>query len=201
MTTRELLVATHNHGKLREIRQLLSDMDIGVTSLKDYEGMPVLVEDGETFADNALKKALTIARHTHKLVLGEDSGLEVAALGNQPGVYSARFAGDRATDEENNAKLLQMLEGVPTARRQARYWCFAVLAQEDQVLGVVSGSCDGVITEEYRGRNGFGYDPLFLIPQHQKTFGELDPSVKAQISHRARALAQVKEILRARLDS
>jgi XTP/dITP diphosphohydrolase len=193
---KELLVATKNQGKLREIRELLADMDIRVTSLKDYEGMPTIVEDGKTFEDNALKKALTIARRTHQLVLGEDSGIEVAALGNQPGVYSARFAGDQATDQDNNAKLLKMLQGVPLAQRQARYRCFAALAKGDKVLGVVNGICDGVITEDYRGTNGFGYDPLFLIPQYQKTFGELDPSIKAQISHRARALVQVKQLLR-----
>ncbi len=192
----ELIIATTNAGKLREIRELLKDLDVEITSLSDYPDAPKVEEDGKNFAQNALKKAATIALYTKKLTLGEDSGLEVKALGNRPGIYSARFAGNGATDKKNNAKLLRELRGVPLKKRQARYRCFAALVDGRRVIDVVSGSCAGVIALKGKGKNGFGYDPLFLIPRYNKTFGELDPAVKAQISHRARALRKVKNVLK-----
>ncbi|MCK5580288.1 MAG: XTP/dITP diphosphatase [Candidatus Omnitrophica bacterium] len=192
---KELLVATANKGKLREIRNLLKDFDFKITSLADYSGMPEIIEDGKTFRQNAIKKALTIAQHTGKFVMGEDSGLEVEALGNRPGVYSARFAGEHADDKKNNAKLLRSLRGVPLAERQARYQCFVAIAENDKVVGVVSGRCGGLIAERLRGENGFGYDPLFLVPRYNKTFGELDPAIKSRISHRSRALKKTRKIL------
>ena len=191
----ELVVATQNQGKMREIRDLLKEFDLKITSIADYPDAPEIIEDGETFADNAVKKAVALARHTGKLAMGEDSGLEVTALDNRPGVYSARFAGEEATDETNNAKLLELLKDVPASRRQARYRCCAALVQGDKTLTMVEGSCSGLITTEARGTNGFGYDPLFLIEEHDKTFGELDLSVKAQMSHRARAMDKVKAFL------
>lgn len=191
----ELIIATTNQGKLQEIRELLKDLDVNITSLSDYPDAPKVEEDGKNFAQNALKKAATIALYTKKLTLGEDSGLEVKALGNKPGIYSARFAGNGATDKKNNAKLLRELRGVPLKKRQARYRCFAAIVDGKGVIDVVSGSCAGVIALKGKGKNGFGYDPLFLIPRYNKTFGELDPAVKAQISHRARALRKVKTIL------
>jgi XTP/dITP diphosphohydrolase len=191
----ELLIATRNQGKMREIRDFLADLDIRITSLEDYNGLPKIVEDGTTFRDNAIKKAAVIARHTGKLTMGEDSGLEVKALGNKPGVYSARFAGAGATDGNNNAKLLRLLKGVPSKKRQARYRCCAALADAKGVIAVWEGSCSGLITTSHRGRNGFGYDPLFLIPRYQQTFGELDPAIKAKISHRSRALKKMKMAL------
>ncbi len=192
----ELIIATTNQGKLREIKDLWKDFDIQVTSLADYPDAPKVEEDGKNFAQNALKKAAAIAFYTKKLTLGEDSGIEVKALGNRPGIYSARFAGNGATDKKNNAKLLRELRGVPLKKRQARYRCFAALVDGRRVIDVVSGSCSGVIALKGKGRNGFGYDPLFLIPRYNKTFGELDPAVKAQISHRARALRKVKNVLK-----
>ena len=192
---RELVVATRNKGKLREIKELLADLDFKVISLDELTGMPEIIEDGKTFKENAIKKALTIARHTRTLTLGEDSGLEVAALGNQPGVYSARFSGNHATDPKNNEKLMKMLRGLSLKKRRARYRCFAALADENGVVGVVSGSCSGLIATQARGKNGFGYDPLFLIPRYGKTFGELPSEIKAKISHRSRALKKVKKIL------
>ena len=191
----ELLIATTNKGKLREIRALLKDFDFKITSLADYPHLPKVIEDGKTFNANAIKKALTIAQATGKLTMGEDSGLEVAALENRPGIYSARFSGENATDQSNNAKLLKMLRATPLSKRQARYRCFAALADKDKVIGVVDGRCSGVIIKEPRGQNGFGYDPLFLIPRYKKTFGELDPAIKAKISHRARALKKFKKLL------
>ncbi|MDP2653270.1 MAG: XTP/dITP diphosphatase [Candidatus Omnitrophota bacterium] len=195
---RELLIATTNKGKLREIRDMLEDDDILVTSLHDYSGLPRIVEDGKTFRDNAIKKAVTIARHTGKLTMGEDSGIEVKVLGNKPGVYSARFSGPGATDEKNNKKLLRLLSGVPASKRQACYRCFMALADKDGVVAVVDGKCSGLIAAKPAGTNGFGYDPLFVVPRYGKTFGELDPSVKSKISHRARALKKLWACLKRR---
>ena len=193
---RELLVATQNKKKLEEIKDLLKDLDLKITSILDYPGLPAIEEDGESFSANSIKKAATIALYTKKLTLGEDSGLEVRALGNQPGIYSARFSGAGATDQKNNRKLLRMLKGVPWKKRQARYRCFAALVDGKRIIDVVGGSCRGWITFRSKGKNGFGYDPLFFIPQFQKTFGVLSPEIKAGISHRSRALKKIKAILK-----
>lgn len=191
----ELLVATKNQGKLREIRELLKDLEINVTSLADYPICPEIVEDGKTFAQNALKKAVTIAMYTKKLVMGEDSGLEVKALRNRPGIYSARYSGEKATDKKNNLKLLRELKNVPMKKRQARYRCAAALVDRNGIVDVVSGSCSGLITAKAFGKNGFGYDPYFLIPKYNQTFGQLPPEVKAKISHRAKALKKLRKSL------
>ena len=192
---RELLVATRNQKKLQEIKELLKGLDLKITSVNDYPDLPQIEEDGSTFAANALKKASTIALCTRKLTLGEDSGLEVKALANRPGVYSARFSGPQATDKKNNVKLLRMLKGIPLKEREARYRSCAALVDGKKIIGVFSGSCRGLIAFRSRGHNGFGYDPLFLIPKYNKTFGELDPAIKAKISHRAKAFKKVKKIL------
>lgn len=191
----ELLVATRNLKKFKEIKELLSDLHIKVTCLEDYCGMPEIEEDGKNFSENAIKKASTISLYTQKLVMGEDSGLEVAALGDQPGVYSARFSGPQATDEKNNKKLLRLLKNVPLKRRQARYRCFAALTDRNGIVGVVSGSCSGLIALKPKGEHGFGYDPLFLVEKFGKTFGELDPQIKARISHRAKALKKFRKLI------
>lgn len=197
----ELLIATRNKGKLREIKELLKEFKLKITSLDDYADMPHIIEDGDTFQQNAIKKATTIALYTKKLTLGEDSGLEVKALGDRPGVYSARFAGANATDQKNNAKLIRSLKGVPLKKRQARYRCVAVLADGKKIVDVVSGSCSGLIALKGKGKNGFGYDPYFFIPQYGKTFGELDPAIKSAVSHRARALKKIKTSLKKYLRS
>ncbi len=192
----ELLVATRNRKKLEEIKDLLKDMDFRITSLADYPDMPIIEEDGDSFSANAIKKAATIAIYTKKLTMGEDSGLEVKALNNQPGVYSARFSGEGATDASNNAKLLEALKGVPLEERQARYHCYVALADGKRIIDVVSGSCSGIIDLRRKGSNGFGYDPLFLVPRFKKTFGELSADIKAKISHRSLALKKFKKILK-----
>ncbi|HQP10330.1 MAG TPA: RdgB/HAM1 family non-canonical purine NTP pyrophosphatase [Candidatus Omnitrophota bacterium] len=192
----ELVVATKNKGKLREIRELLKEFDLKVTSLADYPDAPHIIEDGKNFAQNAIKKAATIALYTKKLTLGEDSGIEVKALGHEPGIHSARFSGPNATDQKNNAKLLRLLKDVPDHKRQARYQCFAALIDGHAIVDVVSGQCSGRITRHARGKNGFGYDPYFLIVRYGKTFGELDPVIKAKISHRARAMRKIKQSIR-----
>ncbi len=195
----ELIIATKNKGKLREVKDLLKDFKIKVTSLADYPDAPDIEEDGRTFAQNALKKAVTIAMYTGKLTLGEDSGLEVKALGNKPGIYSARFSGPQATDEKNNRKLLKSLKKIPLKKRQVSYRCFSALVNRGGVIDVVDGSCDGLIISEHRGTNGFGYDPLFLLPKYNKTFGELAPEIKAKISHRAKAFQKIKKVLKKHL--
>ena len=189
---KELIVATTNKGKLREIKELLKDFDLKITSLADYPDIPPIVEDGITFGQNALKKAATVALYTKKLCLGEDSGLEVQKLGNRPGIYSARFSGEGATDKKNNTKLLRSLSGAPMDQRQARYRCFAALVDGKRIVDLVSGQCSGLIALKGKGTNGFGYDPLFYVSRYNKTFGELDPNIKAKISHRARALKKIK---------
>ena len=195
----ELLVATRNKKKLEEIKDLLRDLNLKITSLADYPDCPEIEEDGKTFSANALKKAATIALAAKKLTLGEDSGLQVKALKNAPGIYSARFSGPGATDGKNNAKLLKLLKGVPMKKRQARYRCYAALVDEKRIVDVVNGSCSGLIALKSKGKNGFGYDPLFLIPRYGKTFGELSPNVKSQMSHRARALKKFKAVLTSHL--
>ena len=192
---KELIVATMNKGKLREIKELLKDLHLKITSLVDYPDAPEIVEDGWTFSQNALKKAATIALYTRKLTLGEDSGLEVKALDNQPGIYSARFSDPNATDQKNNLKLLRALRGLPLDQRQARYRCCAALVDGKGIIDVVHGRCGGLIALHSKGKNGFGYDPLFFLSRYDKTFGELDPLIKAKISHRARALAKIKKSL------
>jgi len=191
----ELIIATKNQGKLREIRELLEDLPLKITSLSDYPDAPEIVEDGRTFAQNALKKAATIALYTGKLTMGEDSGIQVKALGNRPGITSARYSDPHATDEKNNSKMLRELKNVPLKKRQARYRCCVALVDKKGIIDVVSGSCGGLIAFKRSGTNGFGYDPLFLIPRYGKTFGQLDLSVKSSISHRARALKKLKKIL------
>lgn len=191
----ELIVATKNEGKLKEIRDLLKDLKLKITSLRDYPDSPSIEEDGKTFIQNAIKKAATVALYTKKLTLGEDSGLEVKALKNRPGVYSSRFSGEGATDKKNNLKLLKELRGMPLKKRQARYRCSAALVDRHGIVKVVSGSCEGLIALRSKGKNGFGYDPLFLVPAYNKTFGELDLFVKQKISHRAKALRKIKKSL------
>jgi len=191
----ELLVATRNKKKFKEIREILKGLPFRVTSLDDYDGLPVIEEDGDTFEQNAIKKAATIALFTKKLVLGEDSGLEVAALKNGPGVFSARYAGPGATDKKNNAKLLRALRGVPDKKRGARYRCAVALADGRGLVGVVSGSCSGVIGRRCRGTSGFGYDPLFIVPKSGLTFAQMGPEVKHTMSHRFRALQKARRLM------
>ena len=191
----ELLVATKNKKKLKEIIELLSDLNIKVTSLADYQGMPLVIEDGKTFAQNAIKKAATIALFTGKLVLGEDSGLEVKALHNKPGVYSARYSGPKATDKKNNLKLLRELKGLPLKKRTARYQCAVALADGKHLIGVVSGNCKGKIGFKSKGSFGFGYDPLFIIEKYDKTFAQLGPQVKHKMSHRYKALLKARPLI------
>lgn len=198
---KELLVATRNQKKFNEIKELLRDMPFKVTCLEDYPDMPHIEEDGKTFEQNAIKKAATISLYTQQLVMGEDSGLEIGVLDNQPGIFSARFSGPRATDRKNNAKVLKMLKKVPFYKRTARYRCCVALTDHTGIVNICSGSCSGIIALRPDGKNGFGYDPLFYVKRYQKTFGQLSPSIKAKISHRARALKKTKIFLQKYLAS
>ena len=193
---KELVVASRNKGKVREIKELLANLPFKVTSLLDYPYIPEIIEDGKTYRANALKKACSVARATGKMTMSDDSGIEVKALGNAPGIYSSRFAGEGASEKARNKKLFAMLKGIPMHKRQARYRCvIALVNAKGQELGIVQGTCSGYITTREQGRNGFGFDPLFLLKHYNKTFGQLPPELKAKISHRARALKKFRLLL------
>jgi XTP/dITP diphosphohydrolase len=185
-----LVVATRNRGKSKEIREFLHGFPVEVKDLNDFGPIPEAVEDGETFDDNAYKKASFTAKVLGFPALADDSGLEVEALQGEPGVHSARYAGPKASDDENNRKLLEALSGV--ANRQARFCCVLSLAVPSGVALTYEATCDGVIAEEPSGLNGFGYDPLFYYPPLDKTFGEMTLEEKSKVSHRGKALMQFK---------
>lgn len=190
--TARLVVGSRNRKKLIEIAQLLEPHGIEVVGIADYADVPEVVEDGDTFAANAAKKATETATAIGEWVLAEDSGLSVDVLGGEPGVYSARYSGEGATDERNNQKLQKELAGQPLERRTAHYTCHvAVSSPEGQVRLSDEATCSGLIIDEPRGSNGFGYDPYFLIPEFHQTFGELSSIVKNQLSHRARAFQRI----------
>jgi XTP/dITP diphosphohydrolase len=192
-----LVLGTRNVKKRREIEEILGDLGLELQDLSHYPSAPEVVEDGATFEANARKKASETALAVGQWVLAEDSGLVVPGLGGRPGVHSARYAGKQGDDEANNARLLAELAPLPPDRRAAYYVCTAALADpEGKVHAVALGRCHGVIISEPRGQGGFGYDPLFLVPEYHKTFGELSPRVKHALSHRARALAKLRPELR-----
>ena len=203
-----IVLATSNHGKLAELRALLADLPVQLRSAAEVLGeQPNIVEDGATFEDNALIKARTIASATRTLSLADDSGLEVDALGGRPGVRSARFAHERATDAENNAALLRELAEVEEGARSARFRCVLALVDpwQDSDVHIAKGSCEGSIARAPRGSGGFGYDPLFLVDgQGGKAMAELSEVEKNQVSHRGRAVQALRrilvELLNARLD-
>ncbi|MDA0807722.1 MAG: XTP/dITP diphosphatase [Planctomycetota bacterium] len=187
-----LVVGSRNRKKLQEIAQLLEPHGIQVVGIADFADIPEVVEDGDTFAANAAKKASETATAINEWVLAEDSGLSVDALGGAPGVYSARFSGEDATDERNNQKLLQELAGVAPEKRGGYYTCHvAISSPAGEIRMTEEGTCRGRIIDEARGDNGFGYDPYFLIPEFHQTFGELSSTVKNQLSHRARAFQRL----------
>lgn len=188
-----VVLASRNKKKSGEIGELLLPHNIRLVSVADYANVPEVVEDGTTFAANAAKKASETAKQVRAWTIGEDSGLMVDALGGAPGIYSARYSametgGVGATDEKNNARLLQALAAISPELRTAGYVCSVALADPAGVIRAVAEErCRGLIIDDARGTNGFGYDPYFLIREYRQTFGELDSSVKQQISHRARA--------------
>jgi XTP/dITP diphosphohydrolase len=188
---RELIVATRNAGKLREIRHLLEREGITVLGLDAFADLPEVVEDGDTFAANAAKKAETIARLTGRPCLADDSGLTVEALNGEPGVHSARYAGSQGDDAANNARLLRELADVPDHRRQAAFRCVMALCLPGESTRLFEGHVAGRILSVSRGTDGFGYDPLFLVDGFDRTMAELTMEEKNRISHRGQALRQV----------
>ncbi|HTP64743.1 MAG TPA: XTP/dITP diphosphatase [Geobacteraceae bacterium] len=192
---KELLAATGNRGKLAEIRGLLRDTVEILYSPDDFPAIPPVIEDGENFTENALKKALSAVRATGKPVIADDSGLEVDALGGRPGVLSARYAGEKAGDAANNARLLQELAHVPEERRSAAFRCVIALCLADGSCRTFTGELKGVILKEPRGTGGFGYDPLFLVPEYGLTLAELSMEIKNVISHRGKAFDLLKAYL------
>ena len=194
----ELLVATTNSGKFAEVRAFLSKLPLKILSLKDLTEPPTVIEDGATFEANARKKARTLAEFSGLLTLADDSGLEVDALNRAPGIYSARYAGEKGNDDLNNRKLLHELENVPDEKRTARFVCALALCEyrsKSTLEWTARECCEGRIARALTGSNGFGYDPLFFYPPFNKTFGEIERAIKATVSHRGKALARLAKAL------
>ena len=193
---KRIVIATTNKNKKKELKKLLSGLNVKVMQLGDLEiRLPAVTEDGKTFRQNAIKKALAYSRYIKEMVLADDSGLMVNALGGKPGVRSSRFAHAGAKDEENNAKLLKLMKNVPSKKRQATFISVAAIAENGVLLGTALGQCKGIIGFEPKGRNGFGYDPLFTPGGYDRTFAQFKSSFKNRISHRAEALKKAKTII------
>ncbi|MGX8235961.1 XTP/dITP diphosphatase [Exiguobacterium undae] len=188
----KIIVATRNAGKVNEFKEMLGRLGYDVESLLDYETAPETDETGSTFEENAELKSREAAAYFGHAVLSDDSGLEVDALDGAPGVYSARFAGEDKSDEANNTLLLEKLADVPTEKRTARFVCALSLAKPSGETLTVRGTMEGTIGFERKGTNGFGYDPLFIIPSLNQTVAELTKSEKASISHRGQALRKLE---------
>lgn len=191
----KIVIATRNNKKRKELNSLLKGLNIKIISLNEFKNAPEVTEDGKTFKENAVKKALIISRCTKLLTIADDSGLEVKALRGKPGVKSSRFAGDAGNDKKNMKKLLRLLKNVPKGKRGARFVCSIAIAKSGKLLKVIRGICSGRIAFEPRGSYGFGYDPVFIAPKYKKTFAELGPGIKNKISHRSRALAGAKAFI------
>ena len=188
----DLVIGTHNRKKGLELAELLAPWGFAVVTLDDVAGAIEVAEDGDSFAANAVLKAAKQARHLGRWVLADDSGLEVDALGGAPGVYSARFAGPDATDDDNNRHLMEQLGDLPLERRTARYVCHVAVADPaGEVRAESHDTCKGRIRGAAAGTNGFGYDPYFEVVEYHRTFGELGPTVKRMLSHRSRALRAI----------
>lgn len=192
-----IVIATQNEKKKKELIEILKHVPgILLRGVEDFPFLPAVEEDGNSFRENATKKATVLARACNTWVMADDSGLEIDALNGRPGIYSSRYAGSNATDEKNIEKVLSELRGVPKEKRTARFSCTIALSSPHQLFFVVEGHCEGLITEQPRGKGGFGYDPIFYIPDYNQTFAELselNPQIKNSISHRGMALKQLKE--------
>ena len=193
---RDLVIATKNEKKLIELKRYLNGLKANILSLKDFKKVPRIVEDGNTFKKNAIKKALKISKFVEGVALADDSGLVVAALDGRPGVRSSRFAGPGKSDRQNNLKLLKLLKGAALKKRVAKFVCCVAIADNGKVVKVIEEDCKGRVAFSIRGRYGFGYDPLFLIPKYNKTFGELGLKVKDKMSHRSKALKKAHAFLK-----
>jgi XTP/dITP diphosphohydrolase len=195
----KIVFASGNEGKVKEIREMLAGMGIELVSLKNYSGVPEIIEDGKTFLENALKKARIISAFTGETVLADDSGLSVDALGGEPGIYSARYAGEMATDDDNITLLLSKLKNVPQEKRTASFSCALVLYRTDGSYDSFESKWSGLIIDNRHGDNGFGYDPVFYVPELKKTAAEMPPELKNRVSHRGQAFAKLKKALEEKL--
>lgn len=190
-----IIIATQNEGKAKEFKEIFNNLGYGIKTLLDFPEIGDIPETGSSFLENALQKATAISNEFHAIVLADDSGLEVDALDGAPGIYSARYAGEHGNDEKNNEKLLKELKDVPYENRTARFHCSLVLVGPSRDSLAVKGEVEGVILNEARGTNGFGYDPLFYIPEKEKSMGELTSEEKNSISHRAMAIKELEKDL------
>ncbi len=201
----QLVLATNNKDKIREIRDLLDDLPVTILTAEDFLEFPDPEETGTTLEENAILKARAISEFTDLPALADDSGLEVDALDGAPGVYSSRFAGDEITDRkvtyrDNNAKLLRLLDGIPAEERTARFRCVIAIVWSDSDIQTVEGTAEGVITEDIAGREGFGYDPVFYYPPNKKRFSEMSLEEKNLVSHRGKALQEARTLIIERLN-
>ena len=191
-----MVVATRNKGKIREIREALKGMGLRIYALSDFPDVPEIEEDGKSFTENALKKARFYSKYFGKLTLADDSGLEVDGLKRLPGIYSARYAGQGASSQKNNQKLLKEMEKISLSKRGARFKCIMALVSPEGREAMAEGSCMGRIGFREKGKRGFGYDPLFILPKYGKTMAELSLKEKNKISHRGKALRKIREIIK-----
>ncbi|WP_061214139.1 XTP/dITP diphosphatase [Syntrophomonas wolfei] len=192
---RELLLATRNRKKKLELQEILRELDLNIITLEELPSLAEVEEDGNSFAENAIKKAVFTARASGKVCLADDSGLVVDALGGQPGIYSARFAGESAGDEENNQKLLKLMEMIEEDQRTARFVCVIALSDAQGNVQTVEGRCEGKIALVPAGKGGFGYDPLFIPRGYTQSFALLPSATKNLISHRGKALEQARPLI------
>ena len=188
-------MATRNFGKVREIRKALSGLGFLIHSLSDFQEVPEMEEDGRSFSENAFKKARFYSEVFGTLTISDDSGLEVDFLKGAPGIYSARFAGEKATDRENNQKLVRLMGNVPASKRDAKFRCAIAIVSPGGEEEVVEGKCCGKIGFKEVGKKGFGYDPLFILPQLKKTVAQLTLAEKNRVSHRGKALRKLRKII------
>ena len=192
---KKLIFATGNEGKMKEVRMILADMDYEIVSMKEAGVEIEIIEDGKTFEENALIKATAIMKETGELVLADDSGLEIDYFDKAPGVYSARYLGEDTPYEVKNRVILERMEGVAEEKRTARFVCAIAAAFPDGTTKTVRGTIEGIIGYESKGENGFGYDPIFYLPEYGCTSAELAPEEKNKISHRGKALQKMKELI------
>ncbi|MGH7275271.1 MAG: XTP/dITP diphosphatase [Nitrospiria bacterium] len=192
----DLVLATRNIHKAKEIRAYLDNLGYSILTPEDFPSIPETAEDGKNYEENAVKKAVAVSRSTGKMALADDTGLEVDALQGQPGLYSARFAGEGVSYADNRRKLLALMKDIPPSRRTARFRCVMVLTMPGGETRTVEGIVEGSITLEEQGEEGFGYDPVFYLPEFGKTLAQLTLAEKNRVSHRGRALKKVREILK-----
>lgn len=190
----EIVFATRNQGKIREFQDLIKDLDVDLLSLDDINFSQEVLEEGERYSENALKKAGEVSIFSNKITIADDSGIEIAVYNNGPGVKSARFFPELSY-EQKNRKIISDLEGITGSNRGVKYKCCIAIFQPDGKFFTCEEECEGIISEEPKGENGFGYDPIFFLPEYGKTFAELPLESKNQISHRGKAFRKAKEIL------